>query len=216
MAYYTASLLLNACLIAFYAVQVFTAHPSCLTQGGTNITHRFNFAFATGLILAVLEAINTNVFGIVARLRVQKDEEGLGEVRPTTRHCSLLTNYADWGFRASAVAVSMLQYLILRSKTGVYCADRQEVLAPEKEWLLYLISCQLAKAVLLSAWDLKLKALQLVEQRETLSFDEKDGIKIVSGSVAYEGREALDGEEGSNFLDKYVDGDLESFKHGLE
>ena len=59
------------------------------------------------------------------------------------------------------------------------------------------------------------KALQLVEQRETLSFDEKDGIKIVSGSVAYEGREALDGEEGSNFLDKYVDGDLESFKHGL-
>ena len=55
-----------------------------------------------------------------------------------------------------------------------------------------------------------------MEQRETLSFDEKDGIKIVSGSLAYEGREALDGEGGSKFLDKYVGEDLESFKQGLE
>ena len=159
LAYYAASLLLNACLIAFYAVQVFATHPSCVTQGGTNITHGFNFAFTTGLVLAVLEAINTNVCGILARLRVQKDEERLGEVRTSTRHCSLVTNYADWGFRASAVGISLLQYMILRSKTGVYCSDQLQVLAPEKEWLSWLISFQLAKAVALSAWDLKLKSL---------------------------------------------------------
>jgi len=32
----------------------------------------------------------------------------------------------------------------------------------------------------------------------------------------YEGRRAADGEVGSKFLSEFVDGDLESFKHGLK
>ena len=74
LTYYIASLLLNAFLIAFYAVQALTTHPGCFTQSGTNISHRFEFAFAAGLTLAGVEAINTNICGILLRLRIQKDD----------------------------------------------------------------------------------------------------------------------------------------------
>ena len=70
LTYYIASLLLNAFLIAFYAVQALTSHPDCLTQSGTNISHRFEFALTAGLTLAVVEGVNTNVCGIILRLRI--------------------------------------------------------------------------------------------------------------------------------------------------
>lgn len=94
----------------------------------------------------------------------------------------------------------------------MYCSEQLGVLAPESEWISYLISFQMAKVLLLTAWDLKLQESQL-QERQTLSFDEKEAIKIVSGSMEHHEEK---GKEGSKFLDEFVDKDLESFKQGIQ
>ena len=70
--YYIALLLYNALLLAFYVIQVFSYHHvECLNRAGLNVTDRFEFMFKSGLILLGADIVNTNMFNIYLRFKVQ-------------------------------------------------------------------------------------------------------------------------------------------------
>ena len=77
--YYIASLLYNALLLAFYVIQVFSYHHvECLNRAGLNVTDRFEFMFKSGLVLLGADIVNTNMFNIYYRFKVQQEERELG------------------------------------------------------------------------------------------------------------------------------------------
>ena len=134
-AYYTCSLLWNACLIAFYTVQVFTNHQACYTKTSRNITDRFEFAFQVGFAVHIADFMNTNLVGIYLKSRMAQEERSFGFSKDSTYGLMMVSAYAEWVFRISIIAVSCLQMLILHQNTSQYCIQESGVLALENDWL---------------------------------------------------------------------------------
>ena len=67
--YYLISLIYNAGLLSFYAVQTFAIHHPCLTKGGKNITNSFENAFMVGFVVVTADAIISNYLYIYFRFK---------------------------------------------------------------------------------------------------------------------------------------------------
>ena len=78
--YYICSLLVNVLLTALYVVQVFTSHAACLSQTGNNITYHFEVAFYVGLVPLIAEILNSNIYAIYHRQKVEQEEKTFGSV----------------------------------------------------------------------------------------------------------------------------------------
>ena len=73
VAYYIASMFTTAFIVAFYVVQVFTEHYPCLTQTSKNITIDYELAFQLGLIVNLIDGVNTSCVNMHFRFRVHHD-----------------------------------------------------------------------------------------------------------------------------------------------
>lgn len=132
-------LLVNAILITLYLVQTFSAHHPCLVRSGYNITNKFVNAFGAGFAVLLADAFNSNVLIYYFRFKEQYEENKFGIVTRATRRLTLACRYTEWALRASIMCVSLIQLLLLQSKTGVYCIHQLGVLGLEGKWISYLI-----------------------------------------------------------------------------
>lgn len=154
--YYIAGLLLNALLLSFYTVQTFTPHVPCLTDTGMNVTKGFEFAFKLGFYACVADFVNAAFFEFYIRQRnhVEMDEHGF--VSKTTQAFETVYAVMEWVFRGLYIIVSLLQAMIMTSKTGQHCINETLVLQEEGHWLKWLIIVQVVKIVMLSVWHILL------------------------------------------------------------
>ena len=137
--YYILSLLFNVMLIALYIVQTFTSHQPCLTKHGHNITQSIVNAYGVGLVVLSVDTFNANVLGVYFRFLVQREESTFGLVTATTRRLTLSCTYIEWLMRGLILFVSLIQSLLLHSKTGDYCIHQLGVLGFEGHWISGLI-----------------------------------------------------------------------------
>ena len=89
-----------------------------------------------GLVPLIAEVINSNMFGIYYRSQKQQEERYLkgAALRKTLRRY-LISTYIEWTLRVVIVLVSILQFLIITSRTGTYCAYTTGLLRFESQWL---------------------------------------------------------------------------------
>ena len=118
--YYIASLLCNALLVSFYAVQVFTTHKPCLVEN-TNITSAFERAFCAGLVLAMLNCLNSNVLLLYAHCNQQMLVNKFGESYNASTLLYKASIFLEWILGIITLGVSVLQFLIVKSQTGYHC-----------------------------------------------------------------------------------------------
>ena len=72
----------------------------------------------------------------------------------------VISNYFEWSIRATSIGVSIIQFLIITSRTGNHCAYVMGLLRFESDWLMLLITAQLLKVIVFSLWRLKLRDME--------------------------------------------------------
>ena len=152
MGYYTVNLVLNVAFLAFYTVMVVSSHHPCLTSSGMNITDSFTMAFMIGLFVLSGDFINSNVIQILFRSKKQHEMDTYGLITRFTLKINETSEYFEWGYRLIIVLISLLQFNVVHSDHGYYCAQQLGVLSVEAQWLNIIIACQVAKVILFSYW----------------------------------------------------------------
>ena len=67
-----------------------------------------------------------------------------------------ISTYFEWFYRLSVIVVSVVQFLIISSKSSEYCIKFEDLLTLESQWLAQLITLQMAKVVVFSFWKIRL------------------------------------------------------------
>ena len=127
------------------------------------------------------ELINTNMFGIYYRSKIQQEIrfDGVAAQKRTLKQ-SLISTYIEWTIRGIAVLVSIFQFLIITSRSSLYCAYTMGLLKFESQWLQMLVTIQLLKVVIFSLWQIKLINEDCSqEDEERFSSIRSDGILTV-------------------------------------
>ena len=121
-----------------------------------NVTKGFEFAFKLGFYACVADFVNATFFEFYIRQRNHVELEEHGFVTKTTLAFETVYAVMEWVFRGLYVLVSLLQAMIMSSRTGDYCINELGVLQEEGFWLKWLIIVQVFKIVSLSIWHILL------------------------------------------------------------
>ena len=138
--YYVVSLLINASVLALYAVQAFSFHQPCLSKQGHNITKAFEHLFQLGFAINFAEAFLANLLNTHLRFQVQKEEKTYGVVSKGTRRLAVGCTYTEWACRAMLLGLSVLQSILITSPKGDYCMHTLKALTLEGYWMVALVA----------------------------------------------------------------------------
>ena len=141
-------LLTNIILITLYLSMFCTKHQPCLSQSSRNITDTFELSFLLGLVISIIDLLNTNLIEIIFSFKVESEEVNYGRSGNFSVSVLKWTGMIEKILRALLIPICYFQYMTVYSKFGDYCVTQLGVLELEGRFLLGMVIFQLGKALI--------------------------------------------------------------------
>lgn len=153
--FYFTQVIINALILALFAVQAFGEHGACTSPSGRDLSRSFTYMFGAGFILNTINFLNQTYIDPYFRFqRLYQNEyedvkKGHSSAFVATMNCASAVLEGIMTLALVTLSAVMLVYGF--NTSGLQCVDNsQKALASEKTWLIVLAIAQVFKICLYS------------------------------------------------------------------